>query len=145
MLKKHISTSVLSVQHPNASWNIQHFTIHCLEAWLNLFFIWPVLYPIVPILAYANLLWMKPKSNSLAEENAFREAEYRSVIAHSISGCIESPIQLIYQVHIFSVTKNTHDFWKSYKCKKNVHEFWAIYVTSFFSTSYYITSDWYQK
>ena len=60
-----------------------------------------VLYPIVPILAFANLLWMKPKPGYPISEDSFREAEYRSVIAHAISGCIESPIQIIYQARLF--------------------------------------------
>ena len=57
-----------------------------------------VFYPIVPILAFINLLWMKPKLNCAVSEESYMEAEYRSVVAHAISGCIESPIQLIYQV-----------------------------------------------
>ena len=29
---------------------------------------------------------------------AFKEAEYRTAVAHAISGCIESPVQLAYQL-----------------------------------------------
>jgi len=57
-----------------------------------------VFYPIVPVLSYASLLWVRPKSGTAKEEATFREAEHRSVVAHAISGCLESPIQIIFQV-----------------------------------------------
>ena len=55
-----------------------------------------LLYPIVPVLAYINLLWKKPKDpNAVSKE--FREAEFLATIAHAISGGIESPVQLMFQ------------------------------------------------
>ncbi len=57
-----------------------------------------VFYPIVPTLAFINLLWKKPRSSNDPVTPEFREAEARTVIAHAITGGLESPIQLIYQV-----------------------------------------------
>jgi len=59
---------------------------------------------VVPLAAYFNLLWHRPKDIKKArketnEEAAnFREAEHLAVVAHSIAGGIESPVQFILQV-----------------------------------------------
>ena len=58
-----------------------------------------VFYPLVPLAAYVNLLWKQPKDLRNRKDKAdFREAEYKAMIAHSIAGGIESPIQFILQV-----------------------------------------------
>ena len=60
-------------------------------------------YPVIPVLAYVNLLWAKPKrgAGETASSSAkFREAEYFACIAHAISGGIGTPVQLIFQVQI---------------------------------------------
>ena len=60
-------------------------------------------YPVIPVLAYVNLLWAKPKrgAGEAASSSAkFREAEYFACIAHAISGGIGTPVQLIFQVQI---------------------------------------------
>ena len=61
-------------------------------------------YPVIPVLAYVNLLWAKPKRGAAGEAASssakFREAEYFACIAHAISGGIGTPVQLIFQVHI---------------------------------------------
>ena len=59
----------------------------------------------IPVLAYVNLLWAKPKRGAAGEAAAsssarFREAEYFACIAHAISGGIGTPVQLIFQVQI---------------------------------------------
>jgi len=53
-------------------------------------------YPLVPLVAYANLLWKKPKEPG-AISNEFREAEFLASLAHALSGGIESPVQLTFQ------------------------------------------------
>ncbi|TRY78671.1 hypothetical protein TCAL_11594 [Tigriopus californicus] len=60
-------------------------------------------YPLVPTLAFVRLLWKRPKLGLNQESNAvenseFQEAQYQAKIAHSITGGIESPIQLILQI-----------------------------------------------
>ena len=55
-----------------------------------------IFYPIVPILALLILLWMKPNNNKSTKE--FREAEYGATVVYAIRGCIESPIQICYQL-----------------------------------------------
>merc|ERR1712018_361705 len=58
-------------------------------------------YPVIPVLAYVNLLWAKPKRSAgeAASSSAkFREAEYFACIAHAISGGIGTPVQLIFQL-----------------------------------------------
>jgi hypothetical protein len=51
------------------------------------------------VLAYVNLLWAKPKHRHHCESSAkFREAEYFACIANAISGGIESPVQLSFQL-----------------------------------------------
>ncbi len=63
-----------------------------------------IFYPLVPLAAYINLLWKRPKDpNRSRYKTAFREAEYLAMIAHSIAGGIESPLQFILQA---SVQKN---------------------------------------
>ena len=52
----------------------------------------------IPVLAYVNLLWAKPKRRGEASSAKFREAEYFACIAHAISGGIGTPVQLIFQV-----------------------------------------------
>jgi len=66
------------------------------------------LYPVVPLAAYLNLLWHRPKDISRArketnnkETATFREAEHLAVVAHSIAGGIESPVQFILQVRFY--------------------------------------------
>ena len=55
-------------------------------------------YPVIPVLAYVNLLWAKPKRRGEASSAKFREAEYFACIAHAISGGIGTPVQLVFQV-----------------------------------------------
>ena len=58
-------------------------------------------YPVIPVLAYVNLLWAKPKRNGRGEAASsakFREAEYFACTAHAISGGIGTPVQLVFQV-----------------------------------------------
>ena len=60
-------------------------------------------YPVIPVLAYVNLLWAKPKRSAgkTASSSAkFREAEYFACIAHAICGGIGTPVQLIFQVQM---------------------------------------------
>ena len=71
-------------------------------------------YPIVPIVAYLNLLWNKVSIQIrigalIAKLNIFQpkdphrmspkflEAEYIATVAHAISGGIESPVQIAFQ------------------------------------------------
>lgn len=56
-------------------------------------------YPIIPILAYINLLWKRPKDAIITQE--FRDAEHLANLAHALSGGLESPIQLIFQLWLF--------------------------------------------
>ncbi len=41
---------------------------------------------------------MRPRTGTAREEAVYREAEHRSVVACAISGCIESPVQIIFQM-----------------------------------------------
>ena len=57
-------------------------------------------YPIAPILAILNFLWMKPSDNKRRSlfASGLREAQYGSTITQAIHGGIASPIQLCYQL-----------------------------------------------
>ncbi|XP_059083079.1 uncharacterized protein LOC131880454 [Tigriopus californicus] len=56
-------------------------------------------YPIIPIVAYMNLLWRRPKDGIITKD--FRDAEYLANLSHALSGGLESPIQLIFQLWLF--------------------------------------------
>ena len=62
-----------------------------------------VFYPIIPTVAYLNLLWHIPKNRMTAHELSdemvkFRSAEFKAKMAQCSSGRIESPIQFTLQV-----------------------------------------------
>lgn len=61
-----------------------------LYAVLLLFF-----YPIVPLLAWIIVLWVKPKDGQITKQ--FLRARYGATVAHIIQGCIAASIQLCYQ------------------------------------------------
>ena len=61
-----------------------------LYAILMLFF-----YPIVPLLAWIIVLWVKPKDGKITKQ--FLRARYGATVAYIIQGCIAASIQLCYQ------------------------------------------------
>jgi hypothetical protein len=82
------SIHLVSMYRTNIAW---HRVI--LYAFLLLIF-----YPVVPFCAFVYLLYKKPKSASMPVTEEFKQAEYLTTMAYAISGGLESPIQLIYQV-----------------------------------------------
>ena len=61
-----------------------------LYAVLLLFF-----YPVVPLLAWIIVLWVKPKDGNITKQ--FLRARYGATVAYVIQGCIAASIQLCYQ------------------------------------------------
>ena len=55
----------------------------------------------VPFVAYIRLLWKKPKSKDDPVSDDFIGAQYHTIIVHALTGGLESPIQLIYQVWLY--------------------------------------------
>ena len=66
-----------------------------------------ICYPLVPLLAFLNLLWKRPKNWKRKEDEddsdstqAFRKAKYLATLASGITGGIESPLQFTLQVTV---------------------------------------------
>ena len=57
-----------------------------------------VFYPIMPLLAFIYLLYKKPKTTDEPITDEFVNAQYNSIIVYAITGGLESPAQLIFQV-----------------------------------------------
>ena len=57
-----------------------------------------VCYPFIPFVAYVRLLFKKPKSSQESVSADFITAQYHTIIVHALTGGLESPIQLIYQL-----------------------------------------------
>ena len=52
-------------------------------------------YPVVPLLAWIIVLWVKPKDGKITKQ--FLRAKYGASVAYAIQGCIAASIQLCYQ------------------------------------------------
>ena len=57
-----------------------------------------VFYPIVPPLVYIYLLYKKPKAGGESVSKEFVQAQYFATIVQAMTGGLESPIQLIFQI-----------------------------------------------
>ena len=49
-------------------------------------------------MAYVRLLFRKPKNSEDVVSPEFISAQYHTIIVHALTGGLESPIQLIYQL-----------------------------------------------
>ena len=49
-------------------------------------------------MAYGRLLFRKPKNSEDVVSSDFISAQYHTIIVHALTGGLESPIQLIYQL-----------------------------------------------
>ena len=57
-----------------------------------------IFYPIVPLCSFLYLLYKKPKSAQEPVSPHFEKAQYMTTIVNAMTGGLESPIQLIFQV-----------------------------------------------
>ena len=57
-----------------------------------------ILYPVIPLCSFVYLLYKKPKSVDEPLSPEFTQAQYFTTIIHAMTGGLESPIQLIFQV-----------------------------------------------
>ena len=57
-----------------------------------------ILYPVIPLFSFIYLLYKKPKSVDEPVCPEFTQAQYFTTIIHAMTGGLESPIQLIFQV-----------------------------------------------
>ena len=61
-------------------------------------FLMLILYPVIPLCSFVYLMYKKPKSVEEPVRPEFTQAQYFTTIIHAMTGGLESPIQLIFQV-----------------------------------------------
>ena len=61
-------------------------------------FLMLILYPVIPLCSFVYLMYKKPKSVDEPVGPEFTQAQYFTTIIHAMTGGLESPIQLIFQV-----------------------------------------------